>query len=196
MVPLLPPLGQEALHSPAKGRCVEPGKANEGRADPFEGSFDLGQADEAPLHPLPSISEIAVVTSGELGEHLAAQIVVKHVDLAPASEGWRVSLPIRKLGKKLVRACELDVDLELVLESSQNGKASGGLGVELEVDVHRRLAPSKPEGGSAPNEIERTGAVASVPELGEEALDPLAIDRVPHGSIVVWVEAVRSANLK
>lgn len=177
-------LGEEAPDSPKKARSVESGKADEACGDRLEGRFDLAPADESVLHHRRGVPEIPIVTSGEFREELRAEVVVKHADLPPVSDVWRVLLPIFEFGQKLVRARKLDVDLELLFEAGKQREASRRLGIEFEVDVHCRVAPPVPEGRGTPYQVEAPGTLDSASKLGKEALDPLAICGTPHAWIL------------
>jgi hypothetical protein len=126
-----------------------------------------------PKH-LADVLQILPVATVDLGERLPDELEVIHGELAFLGLEAAAVLPPARNGEEVVGCRQLDVELELLLETGDRAQeAIRFLPDQLQVDVDGRVPPAQEHGRGASGQIHPDRLTRLTPESGQEGTDAL-----------------------
>src|SRR6266700_572218 len=121
------------------------------------------------------VAQVLGVAALELGQRLGVRIEV--VDREASLRGFEdaAALPVGGHRDEVGGGGQLDVDLELFLQTLDRPQQRLGLGGEQDIHVDRRGPPAPQDRGGAAGQVAGSLAVGAPPQRPQEAADPIAV---------------------
>jgi hypothetical protein len=173
-------LREKLHHAPAEIGRVDRRKPVELGLDLVEAGAQPVALDEATSEHFSHVAQILHVSALELGENLRVRIEVTERE-PPGTLGKRAPLPPPGRERdEIGRRRELDVDGELLLDLRECAQHLVLLGLELDVDVERRGAPTEQNGRCPAREVAGAFAAGSFAERAHEAANSPLVRELTH----------------